>query len=216
LGGNADGFLKNLEALITQYPDETRYIPAHGREYTKEALRYYHNAFVETFTPIKKELDRGKTIQQIVESSIFNDYRDWLRKEDWVEVLQKQKSLKILPSVCEPLTQMIMEKDIDEALKTYKKIKMEAQDKFLITEDQLNTLGYQLLERKMIKEAISIFTLNTEEYQNSSNVYDSLGEAYRIQGNAECAEANFKKALQLDPNNVYAKEHLKQLHEKKH
>ena len=91
MGGNVEGFLKNLEALITQYPDDTRYIPAHGREYTKDMMRSYRKAFVETLTPIKKELERGKTIKQIVESSIFDDYKDWLRKEDWVEVIQKQK-----------------------------------------------------------------------------------------------------------------------------
>jgi cyclase len=92
LGGNVEGFLKNLEALITQYPDKTRYIPAHGREYTKDMLRSYRKAFVDTLTPIKKELARGKTIKQIVESSIFDDYKDWLRKEDWVEVIQKQNT----------------------------------------------------------------------------------------------------------------------------
>ena len=45
-GGDVDGFLKNLEALITEYPDDTRYIPTHGSEHTKDALRHYYNAFV--------------------------------------------------------------------------------------------------------------------------------------------------------------------------
>jgi len=39
-----------------------------------------------------KKIGKGKTIKQIVESSIFDDYKDWLRKEDWVEVIQKQKT----------------------------------------------------------------------------------------------------------------------------
>lgn len=91
LGGDVKGFLKNLEALITQYPDETRYYPAHGREYTKDMLIAYRNAFVQTLAPIKRALERGETIEQIVESSIFDDYKHWLRKKDWVEVIQKQK-----------------------------------------------------------------------------------------------------------------------------
>jgi glyoxylase-like metal-dependent hydrolase (beta-lactamase superfamily II) len=90
LGGNVDGFLENLEALLTVYPDETRYIPTHGSEHTKDELKHYYNAFAETISPIKKELERGKTIEQIAESSIFEDYRDWLRKEDWVEVISKK------------------------------------------------------------------------------------------------------------------------------
>jgi len=37
-----------------------------------------------------------------------------------------------------------------------------------------------LLEVDKIKEAIEIFKLNVEEYPESGNVYDSLGEAYMI------------------------------------
>lgn len=94
LGGDVDGFLTNLKILISEYPDDTRYIPTHGNEHDKDALRYYHNAFLETYAPIKEALKQGKTIEQIVESSIFDNYRDWLRKEDWVEVIRRQKILK--------------------------------------------------------------------------------------------------------------------------
>ncbi len=94
LGGDVDGFLTNLKILISEYPDDTRYIPTHGNEHDKDALRYYHNAFLETYAPIKEALEQGKTIEQIVESSIFDNYRDWLRKEDWVEVIRRQKILK--------------------------------------------------------------------------------------------------------------------------
>jgi glyoxylase-like metal-dependent hydrolase (beta-lactamase superfamily II) len=94
LGGDVDGFLMNLKDLIAEYPDDTRYIPTHGNEHTKDALRYYYNAFVETYAPIKEALEQGKTIEQIVESSIFDNYRNWLRKEYWVEVIRKQKILK--------------------------------------------------------------------------------------------------------------------------
>lgn len=94
LGGDVDGFLMNLKALIAEYPDDTRYIPAHGMEHTKDALRNYYNAFVTTYAPIKEALGRGQSIKEIVESSIFDAYRNWLRKEDWVEVIRKQKILK--------------------------------------------------------------------------------------------------------------------------
>jgi cyclase len=215
LGGNVDGFLENLNFLISHYPDKTRYIPTHGQEHNKQELRHYYDAFIETLPPIKNDLNQGKTVEQIVESGIFENYKDWIRKEDWVEVLKKQQSVKSLPSICEPLTKMVMEKGIDETLIAYTKLKTEAHDKYIFAEDQLNTLGYQLLERKMIEEAISIFIRNTEEYPSSSNVYDSLGEAYFTLGKRKLAEVNFKKALKLDPNNIYAKEHLKLLQEKK-
>jgi cyclase len=92
LGGDVDGFMDNLRSLIADYPDATRFFPAHGPEYSKQDLIKYHKAFVETLLPIERELKRGKTVEQIVKSEVFKDYRDWLRKEDWVKVIQARLS----------------------------------------------------------------------------------------------------------------------------
>ena len=53
--------------------------------------------------------------------------------------------------------------------------------------------------------------LNVEAYPASSNVYDSLGEAYMDDGNTGLAIVNYKKSLELDPNNTNAVEMLKKL-----
>jgi hypothetical protein len=45
------------------------------------------------------------------------------------------------------------------------------------SEDELNTLDYQLIYKKKFKEAIRIHQLNVEAYPQSSNAYDSLAEA---------------------------------------
>jgi tetratricopeptide (TPR) repeat protein len=75
-----------------------------------------------------------------------------------------------------------------------------------------NALGYQLLERNMIKESIEIFKLNVEVNPKSANVYDSLGEAYMKNGDNKRAIRNYKKSLQLDPSNKNAEEKLMELH----
>ena len=70
-----------------------------------------------------------------------------------------------------------------------------------ISENSINTTGYQLLSSKKLPEAIRIFQLNTELHPDSSNVYDSLGEAYMNNGDKELAIQNYKKSLDLDPKN---------------
>jgi Flp pilus assembly protein TadD len=62
-------------------------------------------------------------------------------------------------------------------------------------------LGYQFIREKKYKEAIAVFQLNVESYPQSSNVYDSLGEAYMNDGDKPEALANYRKSLQLNPNN---------------
>ena len=64
-----------------------------------------------------------------------------------------------------------------------------------------------------IREAIEIFKLNVEEYPEAFNPYDSLGEAYMVNGNKELAVKNFTKALEIDPENLNAKKMLLKLNE---
>ena len=78
-------------------------------------------------------------------------------------------------------------------------------------ENDLNNVGYKLLGQEKIKEAIEIFKTNVKLYPESSNVFDSLGEAYMKDGNKELAIKNYEKSLELDPKNDNAKKMLEEL-----
>jgi cytochrome c-type biogenesis protein CcmH/NrfG len=56
-----------------------------------------------------------------------------------------------------------------------------------------------------------MFKINVADYPKSANAYDSLGEAYMVDGNKSAAIENYKKSLELDPNNGNAREMLKKL-----
>jgi CubicO group peptidase (beta-lactamase class C family) len=105
----------------------------------------------------------------------------------------------------------IMEKGIEAAAKQYQRMKGEG---ILIGENELDKLGYQLLGMKKIKQAIEIFKLNVEAYPESYNVYDSLGEAYMINGNDSLAVKNYKKSLELNPRNTIAETMIRRIRKK--
>jgi tetratricopeptide (TPR) repeat protein len=75
----------------------------------------------------------------------------------------------------------------------------------------LDARGLQLLEKNHLKEAIKIFQFNVRLFPQSYQVYDSLAEAYLEDNNKELAEVNYKKSLQLNPNNQNAKEKIKKM-----
>ena len=50
--------------------------------------------------------------------------------------------------------------------------------------------------------------MNAQLHPNSPNVYDSLGEAYLKSGDSLEAYNNYKKALELNPNNMRAERYL--------
>ena len=109
------------------------------------------------------------------------------------------------------LMEFIMANDIDGAVKKYHELKTDSPDKYNFKENQLNALGYQLLNIGKNKEAIAILKLNAESYPESSNVYDSLGEAYMFNGDTKEAIDNYKKSLELNPSNKNAEEMLRKL-----
>ncbi len=65
----------------------------------------------------------------------------------------------------------------------------------------VNQLGYQLMGKGWLGEAINVFKINVEHYPQSANVYDSLAEAYEKSGKLELAKPNYEKAAQLGERN---------------
>ena len=104
-------------------------------------------------------------------------------------------------SIAETLSATIASSGIDDATKQYRDFKTAAPATYNFDEDELNTLGYQLIQLKKLAEAIRIFQLNVEAYPQSSNVYDSLGEAYMDDGKKSEAIANYRRSLAINPKN---------------
>jgi uncharacterized membrane protein len=104
-------------------------------------------------------------------------------------------------SIAETLSATIASSGIDAAAKQYHDLKAAEPSTYNFDEGELNSLGYQLIGTKKFKEAISILQLNVEAYPQSSNVYDSLGEAYMDDGVKPLAIANYQKSLELNPKN---------------
>lgn len=117
---------------------------------------------------------------------------------------------RISGDVIIPFDQLMAGK-IDEAIEAYKKVKAEKPDNPAVAEARLNDLGYGLLRQNKVSEAIGAFSVNVALYPQSSNVYDSLGEAYAAKGDKARAIANYRKSLELDPKNKNAVEQLKKL-----
>jgi TolA-binding protein len=71
-------------------------------------------------------------------------------------------------------------------------------------ESTLNNIGYILMRNSRFDEAIKVFALNVKEHPQSGSVFDSLGEGYLSAKNYPLALKNYKKSLELDPQNTNA------------
>jgi len=117
-----------------------------------------------------------------------------------------------LVSIAEVIYKTLNEKDLEAAIKQYEELKREHPKEYNFLPTELNRLGYHLLERKKrIKDAIEILKLNVKVHPKYSNGYDSLAEAYMINGEKLLAIKNYAKSLELNPNNRNAVEKLNEL-----
>jgi len=91
---------------------------------------------------------------------------------------------------------------------------------FNVSETGLNELGYTLVFQGKDEDALKIFELNTNLYPNAANTYDSYGEILLKLNHTQEALKAYKKALELNSQNVKAAQIIdqleKQLNSKEH
>lgn len=103
------------------------------------------------------------------------------------------------------------DKEYKKALLAFKKIKEKDSLNPNISEYRLNKLGYTLLRSKKYNEARELFRINIALYPKSSNVYDSMGDAFLEEKDTINAIEYYKKALAINPENRSSKNRLNKL-----
>lgn len=114
------------------------------------------------------------------------------------------KLIEVKKSAATAIRQVADAKGAEAAWKAYQEMKKNQQTSYEFNENEFNTLGYNYLQSGKTQIALVVFKINVAEYPNSSNVYDSYGEALMKDGLNESAIENYKKSLELNPANTNA------------
>jgi cyclase len=214
-GGSLELYVENMGKLVDLFPDDVKLVAGHGRDYTMDELRERHRMTIATAELIKQAAAEGKTAQEMLEGDLLKDWAKWetdiIPGENWITRGYESLTGQRRSSICEPLTQTILESGVEAAIEQYHKLKQDQPDAYDFTEGQLNMLGYQLMWRDMVEAAVGVFKLNIAVYPESANPYDSLGELYMNTGEDELAIKYYKKALEVNPNTPSAIDALKRL-----
>ena len=183
------GIFQNKELLFHQH---------HGSSFNYESFIHYNTR--EDLSIILMTNNKNFKLREIVESieNILNG--------NPFSIPQKSIYLTIRQKCYD---------NINEGIKLYKSLKNKNPNTYNFSdENELNQLGYKLIEKHQIEDAIKVFKLLISEFPNSANGYDSIGEAYYLSGNNKLALVNYKKSIKLNPNNSNAKAMIKKIQEK--
>jgi len=92
----------------------------------------------------------------------------------------------------------------------YEKISDHFGYKVIPPEQFINSLGYGFMSNNMLDKAYALFNLNIQNYRNSANVFDSMGDYYLSQSDTLNAIEHFTKAIEIG-NSPISKEKLEKL-----
>jgi tetratricopeptide (TPR) repeat protein len=168
-----------------------------------------HNGGINGFNTLIVRLIGEKRLIVLLDNTSQGRYLDGIALAI-TNILYEQPYDTPKQSIAETLRPTAI-KDVAAAVKQYRELKATRNSEYDFREQELNALGYQLLQTKNVSEAIEIFKLNVEAYPQAANTYDSLGEAYLAAGDKEHAMANYKKSLELNPQNTSASRALASL-----
>ncbi len=155
--------------------------------------------------------EMNEKIQFLTNSSNQQEYISLVPKKEGQSIEYNYKKLNVgekIPS------EYLKDNEFDKALKSYLAIQKKDSLNAAIDEDNLNSLGYAALRKKRYENAINTFKINVALYPTSSNVYDSLGDAFRKKGDTAQAIVNYKKSLEFDSGNARAKRIIMRLEKK--
>jgi glyoxylase-like metal-dependent hydrolase (beta-lactamase superfamily II) len=207
-------YMDFLDTAIDVFPAETIFICGHGRDLTHKGLRGYRGALQEMIDIVRREAAKGKSLEQMLQEDVLKSFKDeysfldWLGPDTWVRAVVRKLVLK---SAVAALEQQIRERGIEAAQAEFREHILGNKD-YNVSDSEINALGYRLLRQEgKTAEAIAVFTLNTEAFPQSWNVWDSLGEALWNSGETDKAETCYEKSLALNPESPSGMAALSQL-----
>lgn len=126
-----------------------------------------------------------------------------LRKVAWSMKRGYRVELPVLPptrpSIADSLAPFLMRGDLAGALEFEDRARRERPDAFDFGEQQLNALGYRMLQHGAVEGAVAIFRRNAERFPSSPNVFDSMADAQIAARDSAGAAASYRRALALLP-----------------
>jgi CubicO group peptidase (beta-lactamase class C family) len=165
-------------------------------------LLIYHDGYSGGFNSIAYRFVEDKRLIVAFSNSAPLDMMNIARAIG--RILYQREEVHPKKWLVEQFAVTLKEHGIDSAVSEFRYLMKHRSDLYELDGTQFNILGYSYMKSGMLAEALEVFKLNVESFPEIGDPYDSLAEAYMKSGKNDLAIRNYKKALELDPNNANA------------
>jgi len=144
-----------------------------------------------------------------VNPNLFPDIATFLDEQAGFQVRRP------LPSIAPVFLATMESKGMDAAITEYHSLRREAAKRYKFREAELDRLGNELFRKERVDEAIAVLRFNAEQFAESFNAFDSLGDAYAAAGKDAEAIQNYQRSLTLFPDKEnYSRPKLEKLEQR--
>jgi glyoxylase-like metal-dependent hydrolase (beta-lactamase superfamily II) len=77
VGPRVKKYLEILEWTAKIFPQNTKFIGGHGRDYTMADVKDYRKMLAETIKIVRKEMTAGKSVEDMKKEDVLKDYKSW-------------------------------------------------------------------------------------------------------------------------------------------
>lgn len=213
-----DRWLEVLDFVLDGDNIET-VVGGHGLVFTPEWIRAQRQYLVDVWQAVNSAKDAGKSLAELSLELQPDDRfsalttRLGLSADEFSD--QHSRVLQTMwrggqVSAADDLGRVAREVGVEAVLSRWAEIRSDAH--FYVDENELNALGYALLQReRKVPEALAVFEINTEAFPDSWNVWDSYAEAHWWIDDQDGVERNYRKALELNPAAESARRAISQI-----
>lgn len=213
--GNIKEYPEVLNKILKIVPSDVIFVTGHGENLSVGDLKKFREMIVKSIDIVGQEEAKGKTLMQMTNEDLLKEFKSFdgllQNRAGMISTILKTGRNPLTSSTIEELYKVLINNNGAEAVKKYYNLKINYPANYFFGESPLVRVGYWLIKKGRISDAIEIFKLYVNEFPNSWNSYDSLGEAYAKAGDKKLAIENYEKSLKLNPENENAINALKGL-----
>lgn len=210
--GNVMNYATVSRSVLDFLPEDVLIVPGHGADCSTPEFRAFCDMLVETSGTVARHAAEGMDVEAMKAANILADWSSWggsyTSLDAWIETLARGISHEENKErVWEPMYYAIRDRGADAAIEYYFELKTDRADDFSFTDNDLVYIGYALYTNDRQAESIPFFERYLVEHpdgQYNEFAYMRLGLAYELLGNNEAALRNFRRAVELNPDNEEA------------
>lgn len=93
VGPRVKKYLEILDTTIDCFPEDTKFIGGHGRDYTMSDVIDYREMLSDTIKIVREGMKSGKSIEDMRQEDVLKDYESWgvflefLNTDTWIEFI---------------------------------------------------------------------------------------------------------------------------------